>query len=158
METFMLRYRRTAWLAAAIVISTGMTAAIAQDPVSARRAVMKTFDVQHYGTLGAIARGRQPYDQAKVDAALAAMAEASAKLVPALFPADSLGKPDEGSNYYASPKATDAAAIQKHAADLTRAINEVRGTVKDTASALAAYQRINEQCNSCHNDFRLRKS
>ncbi len=151
----MIRYA----LAAAVVV-VGITAAFAQDSVTARRSVMKAISAPHYGVLGAMGRARQPYDQAKVDAAFVAL-ETQVPKIPTLFPADSNKGPDAGSDYYAAPAAFQPQAnadIEAKVAAVSKAIADVKGTAKDVASLNAAFTAINNACNACHSVYQARKS
>ena len=151
----MIRYA----LAAAVMV-VGVTAAFAQDSVTARRSAMKAMAAPHYGTLGAMGQARQPYDQARVDAAFVAL-EALVPKVPTLFPADSNKGPDAGSDYYATPAAFQPQAkadIEAKVAAVSKTIADVKGTAKDVASLRAAFTAINNSCNACHSLYQARKS
>ena len=74
---------RTALSLAAAAV--GVTAAIAQsDPVAQRKALMKA-NVQNFGAINKMAKGEDPFDVAKVNAAFVAWSETAQKL-PGLFP------------------------------------------------------------------------
>src|SRR5262245_11957772 len=86
---------------AASVVAVGVTAAMAQQEVKARKDVMGSIAKPWYGVLSRIQRGQAPYDQAAVDAALKTLAAESQKIVPAFTPNV---QPASQSDYDASPK------------------------------------------------------
>lgn len=143
---------------ALLAIAGGLTVAVAQDPVAARRQVMKDFSKHHYGVLLPVSNGKAPYDQAKVDAAFVAMAEIAKQGLPNAFPAGSDKGPSDGSDYYLKAGSLAARAdIDAKVAAMAKSIADNRAKTKDADSAKAAYTAINNTCNACHNDYRQRK-
>jgi len=143
---------------AVAAIAAGLTIAVAQDPVAARRAVMKEFGKNHYGAVLPVSQGRQPFDQAKIDAAFAGLEE-TVKRLPGAFPAGSDKGPDAGSDYYLKQGALDNRAdIDAKIANMQKAIADNKVKAKDADSTKAAYTAVNDTCNSCHTTYRLKKS
>ena len=143
---------------AGAAIVAGLTVAVAQDPVAARRAVMKDFGKHHYGVVLPVTQGRQPFDQAKMDAAFASM-EGIAKQLPSAFAAGSDKGPDAGSDYYLKAGSlANKADLDAKVAAMSKAIADNRAKAKDADSTKAAYTAVNSTCNACHGDYRLKKS
>src|ERR1700722_1096606 len=89
-------------VAAAAVIAIGVCTASAQeDPIKARKTLMKA-NGDAAKLAGDMAKGDKPYDQAAVNKIFATFQDASAKM-PALFP-DSSKAGEPGDDYNASPK------------------------------------------------------
>lgn len=146
---------RIAVAAAAIVAVTSF--ALAQDPVAQRKELMGITGSHGYGTLPKMVRGEDPYDQAKVDAAFAEMIEAADQLAP-LFPEGTANETRPDSRYMASPKIwenkTDFdARLKKYIASLA----EAKGKVTDLDTLKAAYPAVRENCDGCHDAYRVRK-
>jgi cytochrome c556 len=147
-------------LAAAAIVSIGATSVLAQDAAANRRNIMKTLGQPFYGVLGQQAQGRQPFNQAQVDAAFAAVATEVAK-IPSAFPPDSNKGPNADSNYYATAAAFEPPAkadIEAKVAAVLKAIDENKVKAKDQESLRAAYTAVNNACNACHTPYRARKS
>jgi len=137
-----------------------MTAAVAQaqDPVAARRELMKALGAQEYGVLSRMVRGQRPYNQAEVDAAYKSLADNAGKIA-SVFPPESNKGPDPASNYYASPKIWESKAdFDTKIANLAKAIAENKDKVKDLETLKAVFPLVNNQCGACHDAYQLRKS
>jgi len=144
-------------LLAVFAVSGAVSIALAQDPVSERRAAMKTIG-QHNAVLQPMVRGNAPYDQAKVDEALAAWKKAADRL-PSLFPAESVKGPDANSNFYASQKAVeDRPDLEARIAKFQKSIGEGAASVKDVESLKTFLSAMGPgNCNACHEVYRARK-
>ncbi len=140
-------------------VAIGVSAVAAQDPVTARRELMKHAGEQAYGVLNRMVRDQTPYDQAKVDEAFAQLADAAQK-IPSLFPPGSYTGPVAESRYYASEKIFENQAdLKARATKLAKSIADAKGKVKDLDSLKAIWTTINkEECDSCHTPYRLRKN
>ncbi len=142
------------------LVAVGATAVVAQADVNTqRKEFMKTLNRYGNTTLNGMARDRIPYDQAKVDEALAHIAEAAPKL-PALFPAGGFQGPVESDSFYAAQKAFENQSDLKARSDkLAQDVAEAKGKIKDLASLKAIWPDIyDKDCNGCHKEYRAKKS
>lgn len=132
------------------IVSLGATAVVAQqDPIAARKALMKA-NGQHAGVATRMVRGTDPYDAAKVTAAFDQWADTAAKF-GALFPDNS----KEGDTRALPAIWTERAKFNAEVAKFTKDIadNRAKGTANldGLKEALAA---IGRDCGSCHETFR----
>jgi cytochrome c556 len=104
-----------------------------------------------------MARGQIPYDQAKVDAAYANLIENAPKIATAFPPGSCHPTPD--SKYYAAKKACESQAdIKARAEKLSKALADTRGKIKDLASLKTVWPPVvRENCNACHEPYRVKK-
>jgi cytochrome c556 len=142
-------------LLALTAIAIGVTAAVAQeDPIKARKDVMDTFAKPFYGVLGRTARGQLPYDQAKVDEAINAIA-AEAPKIQAAFQTRALA--EKKSDYDASPKVWDNKAdFDAKAANLVKVVSENKNAAKDLNTMKTVLGNIDKACDSCHETYRVK--
>lgn len=138
----------------ASLLAVGVTAAIAQsNVVEQRQSLMKEMGAQTR-PIGAMLRGQEAFDLAKVQAGLKVFAE-NADKSKALFP--------EGSKD--APK-TDAlptiwqnkAKFESIAAKLHQDAQTAMANIKDEASFKAEMPKVLQNCGACHNDFRKKSS
>jgi cytochrome c556 len=138
---------------AVTALALGLSVAIAQDPISARKAIMK-----ENGKMSAQAakfiKGEEPFDLAKAKAMFAQYQDAAAKM-PTLFPDNS----KTGGETAALPaiwekKADFDAKFVKFGADA----KEAAAKVKDEASFKEAYPVVAKNCGGCHELYRMKKS
>ncbi|HWV96487.1 MAG TPA: cytochrome c [Xanthobacteraceae bacterium] len=140
----------------AILLGIGGVSA-QQDILSQRQTAMKENGRNLGGVLGAMAKGEKPYDQAAIDAALAKLAD-NAKAMSGHFPDSTKGLKAEG-KYSASPKIWDSRAdFESHIASYSKAISEVKASVKDIDTLKAAVPVLGKQCSGCHETYRLQNS
>lgn len=140
---------------AVAVIALGIGAAIAQqDPIAARKSLMKTNGDQ--AKVGAaMMKGEAPFDLDKVRKMFAAFEDAAEKM-PSLFPANS----KTGGDTAADPKIWQnmddfKARFAKLDADAKDAIAKVT----DLDSFKAAFGSIGKNdCGGCHEKYRIKKS
>jgi len=140
---------------AAAVVALGATAVIAQqqDPIAARKALMKANGEQ--AQLGnKMAKGEEPFDLAKAKKVFATYQDASAK-APNLFPDNS----KTGGDTAALP------AIWENKADFTAKLaklgSDAKGAeaqVKDLDSFKAQFTEVQKNCGGCHQTYRKRQS
>ena len=136
----------------------GITAVSAQSNVLPGTVAMKDMSQPMYGVLNRMVKGEVPYDQAKASEALAKLADVAPK-IPQAFPASSKGKTSPDTRYSASPKVWDNRAdFEEYASNLAKTIADSRGKVTSLEGLKAAYPEINDACNGCHQDYRLRRS
>ena len=108
-----------------------------------------------YSVLSRTARGRSPYDQAAIDAALIEL-EKQVGTIPKTFetnPKENL----PGAEYGSSQKIwQNKADFDSKIPAVLKAIADAKGSVKDVESLKVAYQNIDAKCNACHDDYRLK--
>jgi cytochrome c556 len=137
------------------VIALGIGAAIAQqDPIAARKALMKTNgDEAKIGA--AMVKGTAPFDLEKARKIFAAWEDAAAKM-PALFPPNS----KTGGDTEADPKIW--ANMDDFKAKFTKLGTDAKDAavkVTDLDSFKAAFATIGKNdCGGCHEHYRLKKS
>jgi cytochrome c556 len=137
----------------ATMLALGVSFAIAQDPIAARRAIMKkNGDEAKVGT--AFMKGEAAFDLAKAKAIFAAYADAASKM-PSLFPDDS----KTGGETAALPpiwekKADFDAKFKKFGEDAKDAADKVT----DEASFKTVFPTVQKNCGGCHETYRLKKS
>ncbi len=147
---------RTVFAAAAVAaIVVGVCAAVAQeDPIKARKALMKTNGDQAKIVV-AMVKGEAPFDPAKALAAFAAFEDAARKM-PALFPDNT----KTGGETAADPKIWEnmddfKAKFAKFGDDAKAA----QASVKDLDGLKAAFGSIGtNDCGGCHEKYRIKKS
>ncbi len=148
-------------LSVVAAIALGATAVLAQsDVIAARKEFMKNYSKFGNATLGRMARDRMPYEQAKVDEALAHFTETAPK-IPSLFSAGGFQGPVPDSNYYAVSKAFESQSqsdIKARAEKLAKDLDDTKGKIKDLESLKAIWLAIEKNnCDSCHEAYRLRR-
>ena len=142
-------------IAAAVAVTAfGATAVVAQqDPIAARKALMKENGAQ--AKLGAaMAKGEAPFDLMKAKAIFVTFSEASVKM-PGLFPDNS----KTGHDTTAAPKIWEnmddfKAKFVKFGTDAKMA----QGSVKDIDSFKTAFASMGKECGGCHQDYRVKKN
>jgi cytochrome c556 len=140
---------------AVAVIALGASVAIAQqDPIAARRALMKANGDQ--AKIGAdMMKGETPFDLDKAKKIFATFEDAAAKM-PALFPDNS----KTGGDTAADPKIWEnmddfKARFAKFGANAMEAASKVT----DLDSFKAAFGNIGKNdCGGCHQNYRIKKS
>ncbi len=140
---------------AVVVIALGASVAMAQqDPIAARRALMKANGDQ--AKIGAdMMKGETPFDLDKAKKIFATFEDAAAKM-PALFPDNS----KTGGDTAADPKIWEnmddfKARFAKFGANA----KEAAGKVTDLDSFKAAFGNIGKNdCGGCHQNYRIKKS
>jgi len=141
-------------LATLAVVAFGVTAVVAQqDPIAARKALMKA-NGQAAGGLSKMVKGEAPFDLAAAQKAFATFQDAAAKM-PNLFPPNST----TGGETAASPKiwenmADFKAKFVKFGEDSKAAA----ASVKDLDTLKAAMGIVGKDCGGCHEIYRIKKS
>ena len=140
------------------VAAFGVTAVVAQSDLLSSTALMREQAQATYNVLNKMVKGEIPYEQAKVDDAVAKLVATAAR-IPQAFPASIKGKTSANTRYSASPKVWDNRAdFEEYASNLSKAIVDLRGKAKSLDDLKAAYPALNDACNGCHQDYRLRRS
>ncbi len=134
------------------VFAIGVQAIAAEDPISARRALMKA-NGQAGSSGAAMLRGDAPFDVAKAKAIFVTFQNAAAK-APALFPDDS----KQGGETAALPKIWENKAdFEARFAKLGADSKAAEASVADPASFKAAFSEVGKSCGGCHETYRLKK-
>ena len=139
---------------AIIAIAFGITVATAQsDPIAARQALMKTNGRE--GKIGSdMIRGKIPFDLAKARAMFAAFLDAANKM-PNLFPENS----KTGGDTSASPEIwVHMDDVRARFAKLAAESKAAQESVKDLESFKVAYRNVAQNCDGCHEHYRVKKS
>ncbi len=139
---------------AVAVIALGLGVAVAQqDPIAARRALMKANGDQ--AKIGvAMIKGAAPFDIEKVHAIFAAWQDAAAKM-PSLFPESS----KTGGDTAADPKIWSSMEdFKARFAKLGADAKEADGKVTDLDSFKALFGSIGKNdCGGCHELYQVKK-
>jgi cytochrome c556 len=143
---------RLGYAAVALAIAAGAAAA-ASSAIDQRQQVMKGLG-NATKPVGAMLKGEQPFDLAKVQDALKTYS-AGAEKMPGLFPADS----KTGGDTTAAPKIWEdpqgfKAEFAKFDADSKAALT----SIKDEATFKATFPAVLKHCGSCHETYRVKKS
>jgi cytochrome c556 len=143
---------------ATVVVAVSLGSALAQSDELPSTKLMKDQGQTLYRGLNSMVKGDAPHDQAKVDELFVKLI-ATASRIAAAFPESSKGKSPPAARYAASPKVWEnKAEFSEHIANLKKALEDNRAKASTLEGLKAAYTAINSACNSCHQDFRLRKS
>jgi cytochrome c556 len=142
---------RTVLVVTALAI--GVSAASAQDPIAARKALMKkNGEMAQQGAK--FMKGEEPFNLAKAQAIFAQYQEAASKM-PALFPENSKTGGDTAALPAIWEKKSDVdAKFAKFGADA----KDAAAKVKDEASFKATYPEVQKNCGGCHESYRAKKS
>jgi cytochrome c556 len=138
----------------ATMLALGGSFAIAQqDPIAARKALMKkNGDEAKIGT--AFMKGEAPFDLAKAKAIFAAYADAASK-APGLFPDTAKTGGDTAALPAIWEKKDDFnAKLKKFGEDA----KEAQAKVTDEATFKATFPNVQKNCGGCHETYRLKKS
>jgi cytochrome c556 len=141
----------------AIVIGLGVTAAVAQeDPIKARKALMKT-NGQQAKVLADMAKGDKPFDLAAAQMAFSSFQNAASKM-PGLYP-DSSKAGDPSDDYNANAKVwEDMADFKARFVKFSDDAKAAASSVKDVDTLKAALGNIGKNdCGGCHETYRVKK-
>jgi cytochrome c556 len=141
-------------VAAVAVVALGATVVLAQqDPIAARKALMKA-NGQGAGALAKMLKGEAPFDPAVAKKAFASFEDAAAKM-PTLFPDNS----KIGGETAASPKIWENMAdVKARFVKLGNDAKAADASVKDLDSLKTAFSQLGKNCNDCHELYRLKKN
>ncbi len=144
---------RTVIVITTLLLGVGVVAA-QQDQVDKTQLAMKS-NLKSATTLLDIVKGKQPYEQAAVNTALAELEDVG-KRFPVLFPDSIKGLKPKG-DYYASEKVwTDRKGFESHAASFAKAVGEAKGKIKDLDTLKATFPGISDECKGCHETYRVK--
>ncbi len=136
--------------AAIAVVTFAATAVIAQqDPIAARKALMK-LNNDHARTMTGMVRGTAPFDPAQVKAAFAQWSDTAAKF-GALFPENSKQGDTRATPAVWTERPKFDAAIAKFAKDVADNSAKAAGDLDGLKAAMSV---VGQNCGSCHETFR----
>jgi cytochrome c556 len=141
--------------AVGVTVAVGVCAATAQqDPIAARKALMKS-NGDAAKIAGAMIKGEQPFDLAAAHKIFATFQDAAAKM-PALFPDNS----KTGGDTSADPKIWENMAdFKAKFAKFGEDAKAADASVKDLDSFKASMGDIGKnECGGCHQTYRIKKS
>jgi cytochrome c556 len=145
---------RTALVVGTLLVCAGAVMADQNIAVSQQN-LMKTQGKSMYGVFGKILKGESPYDQAAVDAALADLEVQVTKIATTFTP-----NPKEdvvNANFGSSRKIwQNKSDFDAKIPPVSKAIADVKGKIKDSASLKVAYDAIQEKCTGCHETYRVK--
>jgi len=140
------------------VLAWSVPIAAQANATEARSALMKEQSKYAWRGLNGMVRGQVPYDQAKVDEALAKLSETSAKL-SSLFPESSKGKAAADSKYFSKDAVWENKSdFDARIVKLEKDVAELKTKVRSLEDLKAAYPMLSQNCDSCHEKYRGRKS
>ena len=143
------------WLAWEPCCSRAGVVVAQQDVAVQQQNLMKAQGKSMYGVVLKMVKGETPYDQAAVDAALTALEDDVAK-IPTVFTPN----PKEdvvNATFGASQKIwQNKADFDAKVPPVTKAIADVKGTIKDAASLKVAFDAIQAKCTGCHETYRVK--
>ena len=144
--------KRLAFVAALLALG-GSFAIAQQDPIAARKALMKkNGDEAKIGTQ--FMKGEAPFDLAKAKAIFATYADAASK-APGLFPDTAKTGGDTAALPAIWEKKDDFnAKLKKFGEDAKEAATKVT----DEATFKATFPNVQKNCGGCHETYRLKKS
>jgi cytochrome c556 len=138
---------------AVLALALGVSTATAQDPIAARKALMKATGGQ--SSQGAkFMRGEEPFDLAKAQAIFAQF-QKTAEEGKSLWPDNSKTGGETASLPAVWEKKADFDAKLAKFGD---AAKEAGAKVKDEASFKAAFPEVTKNCGGCHETYRARRS
>ncbi len=142
-----------------VVVGTlllGASAGMAQQDIAVKQDnLMRAQGKSMYVTMLKMVKGELPYDQAAIDAAVKELEEDVPKIASTFEP-----NPKEqvvNATYGSSQKIwQNKADFNSKVPAVIKAIAEVQGTIKDTATLKVAFDTIQAKCNECHEPYRLK--
>jgi cytochrome c556 len=140
--------------AAVAIVALGTTAVSSQqDPIAARKALMKA-NGQAAGGLAKMVKGEAPFDLPTAQKAFATFEDASSKM-PVLFPDNS----KIGGETTAAPKIwEDTADFKARFVKLGNDAKAANASVKDLGSLKTTFPEFAKNCGGCHEIYRIKKS
>jgi cytochrome c556 len=142
-----------------VVVGTlllGVGAVMAQQAVAVQQEnLMKAQGKSMYGVMSKTLKGEIPYDQAAINTAITQLEENVGKIATVFTP-----NPKENvvnSDYGSSQKIwQNKADFDSKIPPVVKAIADVKGKIKDTASLKVAFDSIQAKCTDCHETYRVK--
>jgi cytochrome c556 len=146
--------KRVVVVAGALLLGTGIVMAdqkLAVEQDNFMRGIGKVV----YVTIFKMGKGDLPYDQKAIDAGMAQL-ETEVPKIPNVFK----NNPKEqvvDATYGASQKIwQNKPDFDSKVPPVVKTIGELKGTIKDQASAKVAFDALHKSCTGCHEDYRLK--
>ena len=134
----------------------GVGAVMAQQDVAVQQQnQMKTQGKSMYGLFAKVIKGETPYDQAAIDTAITEL-ETSVVKIPTVFttnPKEDVVNATFGSSQKIWQNKAD---FDAKVPPVLKAIADVKGKIKDTASLKVAFDSIQAKCTDCHETYRVK--
>lgn len=148
----------TRFMSALILLCMGLAiGALAQETTLPSTALMKEQQQALYRNLSAMMKGEAPFSAESAQKNISLLIETSQK-IPAAFPESLKGRVTPDARYSASPKVWEQRAeFEAKAAFLFNELKATEASFQTLEGLKASYPRINKACDSCHEDFRLRR-
>ena len=147
---------RTLLATAAIVIGIVAVAAQSEPIIKQRNGLMASMWKDGLAPAYRMAKGREPFDEPKVEAGLAKMTEIVTQLPP-LWPPNSKPPAKPNTKYSSSLKIWDNKPdFDAKLAKLAESIKESRGKAKNLDSVKTIVTNINQNCDNCHEAYQVR--
>jgi len=145
---------RSVMVVGALLLGVG-TVMAQQDVAVKQDNLMRSQGKSLYVVIAKTARGETPYDQTAIDAAMKQLEE-SVPTIPSVF--ETNPKEDVANATYGSSQKIwqNKADFDSKVPPVSKAIADVKGTIKDAASLKVAFDAINSKCTDCHETYRLK--
>jgi len=150
--------KRAVIAAGAVLLLT--SAVVAQQTINTELAkkqddLMRALAKPEYGVLMRTARGRNPYDQAAINAALVELEQGVNKIASTFEQNPGGNLPD--AEYGSSQKIwQNKADFDSKIPAVLKAIADAKASIKDVDSVKTAFDGIENKCNACHDTYRLK--
>ena len=145
---------RTILIVVAIAAVTG-TVVAQNSPLEQRSALMSSMWRDGWRSITFMVRGREPYDQAKVDAGFAKINELAAKMPP-LWPAGSQGVAPNAGFTSTAKIWENKADFEAKLAAFAKAATENQGKAKNLDELKQVFAVVDKSCDNCHDLYRVR--
>jgi len=145
---------RTIVIAGTLLLGAG--AVMAQQEVAVQQQnLMKAQGKSMYVIIGKTVKGETPYDQAAINAAITEL-EANVVKIPTVFtpnPKEDVANANFGSSQKIWQNKAD---FDSKVPPVSKAIADVKGSIKDAASLKVAFDAIQAKCTDCHETYRVK--
>jgi cytochrome c556 len=145
---------RTIVIAGTLLLGAG--AVMAQQEVAVQQQnLMKAQGKSMYVVIGKTVKGETPYDQAAINAAITEL-EANVVKIPTVFtpnPKEDVANANFGSSQKIWQNKAD---FDSKVPPVSKAIADVKGSIKDAASLKVAFDTIQAKCTDCHETYRVK--
>ncbi|BAT59670.1 cytochrome c' precursor [Variibacter gotjawalensis] len=137
----------------AALVTLGATVVVAQDPIAARKELMKGVGAQARNGAQMV-RGEQPFELAKAQTVFKVFQDAGEKF-PAMFPENS----KTGGDTAALPAIwTNMPDFKAKSDKLAADAKAAQASVKDLETFKTAFGGIGRDCGACHETYRAKRN